>query len=69
MSEKLRTCAVAYAKGIKAFVKSEYKKSKPTCPYGETKRELKSWWFAGYSDAEMGCIDHKVYDEGNVDDT
>jgi len=52
MSEKLSTAHAAYRKGEQAAMKT-----KPVCPYGQTKIELVHWFWAGYNDkkSEMKC--------------
>lgn len=64
MSERMKTCYGAYAKGAKA---ASAGKPRSTCPYGFTKRQLLSWWQGGYSDYLDGHIDYKgrpVIDKG-----
>ena len=47
MSERLSTVCVAYTKGVKAHRK--------------TKRELASWWNAGYHDSSKNNIDYNYF--------
>ena len=64
MSERLSTVCVAYTKGVKAHRKTQLKLSKWNkieCPYGATKRELASWWNAGYHDSSKNNIDYNYF--------
>ena len=54
MSERMRTCAAAYRKGAEAASKNYHETQNP---YGFTKRELHSWWHAGYQDYLNGYVD------------
>lgn len=54
MAERMQTCAAAYMKGVKAAkIKSV---RTPNCPYGETKKMLRKWWHAGYTDQVNGLL-------------
>lgn len=63
MTERLSAVRAAYTKGAKAYRKCNLQRSSrtPSCPYGETKKELQSWWNAGYHDASMRGVDIEFY--------
>lgn len=60
MSECLHNVRVAYTKGVKAQRNSSTSRTgtKVQCPYGWSKRELESWWNAGYYDSSKNSIDN-----------
>ena len=55
MSHSMRVDAVAYTKGHKEAVK--WNGDLKNCPYGATKRELQSWWNAGFHDTKNGSVE------------
>ena len=69
MAERIRNVCVAYTKGVNAQRKFKAKLSKWNkieCPYGATKRELASWWNAGYHDSSKNNIDYNYFKSGAV---
>lgn len=53
---KMTKCAKAYAQGAKA-----HSEKKPRiAPFGRTQLQLACWWFAGYSDKQLGVYRDEV---------
>lgn len=61
MSERISTICVAYTKGVNAQRGHKRWQSLPECPYGATKRELESWWNAGWYDSAKKQVDMNYY--------
>jgi ribosome modulation factor len=59
MTERLHNTRVAYSKGVKAQRGRGPNRDK--CPYGWSKRELESWWNAGWFDSAKGQVDQTFY--------
>ena len=68
MSERLSNVCVAYTKGVKAHRATAISRTgtKLKCPYGWSKRELESWWNAGYYDSSKNCIDYTYFKSDDV---
>lgn len=53
---KMTRCVKAYNNGANAHANNRPR----VAPYGQTQLQLACWWFAGYSDHQLGVYKNEV---------